>query len=56
MKEATGDMTMTVVVILGAVAILALAPKIWNVVANKINKEVNQMSYVEEIDDYNMNM
>lgn len=54
MKEATGDMTMTIVVIVGAVAILAIAPAIWEVIANKINQEVIEMGYVEVINDYNI--
>lgn len=67
MKEATGDMTMTIVVIVGAIAILAIAPRIWDVIAGKINEEVGNihapinpedgdgdgdLGYLEIIDNY----
>ena len=44
MKEATGDMTMTIVVIVSVIAILAIAPTIWNMISNKIQGEVNNIN------------
>ncbi|MDD6878622.1 MAG: hypothetical protein PUD59_00105 [bacterium] len=44
MKEATGEMTMTIVVIVAAVAILAIAPTIWKIIQGKIEGEVNNMN------------
>ncbi len=44
MKEATGDMTMTIVVIVGIIAVLALGTTvIWPLINNKIQKEVNNI-------------
>ena len=54
MKEATGDMTMTVVVIVGIVAVLGLARPVWNSIKNKINKQVNTIAYVETYNEYNI--
>ena len=55
MKEATGDMTMTVIVVIGAIAILALARPIWNLIKEKIVGEVNNVhAYVEVVDDYRL--
>lgn len=45
MKEATGDMTMTIVVIVGIIAVLALGTGvIWPIINGKIQKEVNNIS------------
>ena len=45
MKEATGDMTMTIVVIVGIIAVLALGTTvIWPLINNKIQNEVNNIS------------
>ena len=45
MKEATGDMTMTIVVIVGIIAVLALGTGvIWPIINNKIQNEVNNIS------------
>lgn len=52
MKEATGDMTMTIVVIVGIIFVLALAKPIWNIIGNKIKNTTNGISYVEYVDDY----
>ena len=54
MKEATGDMTMTIVVIVGVVAVLAIASTfIWPTIKNTIvNKTQNINAYVEVV-DYN---
>ena len=67
MKEATGDMTMTIVVIVGIVAVLAIASKfIWPNIKNKINNETNNIdtgpalnningySYFRIPEDYNI--
>lgn len=64
MKEATGDMTMTIVVIVGIVAVLTLGTTvIWPAIRNKITNETNnidtsnnkyKISYVELIDNYNI--
>ena len=63
MKEATGDMTMTIVVIVGIVAVLGLASVvIWPTIRNKIVNEtdsiesnnINLTGYVEVIDNYNI--
>ena len=64
MKEATGDMTMTIVVIVGIVAVLTLGTTvIWPAIKNKITNETNnidsngnkyKISYVELIDNYNI--
>lgn len=65
MKEATGDMTMTIVVIVGIVAVLTLGTTvIWPAIRNKITNEtnnidtsnyrINNTSYVELIDNYNI--
>lgn len=44
MKEATGDMTMTIVVIVGIIAVLALGTTvIWPLINNKIQNEVNNI-------------
>ena len=52
MKEATGDMTMTVVVIVSVVAILAIGKMIWPKIQQKIEGSVNNISYVELVDNY----
>lgn len=45
MKEATGDMTMTIVVIVGIIAVLALGTGvIWPIINNKIQNEVDNIS------------
>ena len=45
MKEATGDMTMTIVVIVGIIAVLALGTGvIWPIINNKIQNEVGNIS------------
>lgn len=49
MKEATGDMTMTIVVIVGIVFVLALAKPIWNVIGGNINNEIGNIGYIEKI-------
>lgn len=57
MKEATGEMTMTIVVILAIVAVLTLAKPIWNIISERIKGEVNNVgntAYVEVIEDYNV--
>lgn len=58
MKEATGDMTMTIVVIVGVVAVLALARPIWNIISNRITNEVTNniaiVSNIEVIEEYNI--
>lgn len=62
MKEATGDMTMTIVVIVGIVAVLTIATTfIWPAIKNKIKDETKKIdtnnyhiSYVEVIDNYNI--
>ena len=54
MKEATGDMTMTVVVIVGVVFVLALAKPVWNTIKNKVVGQVNNISYVEVVEEYNI--
>ena len=55
MKEATGDMTMTVVVIIGVVLILTFARlTVWPAIKNRINTEINNVGYVEVVDDYNI--
>ena len=60
MKEATGEMTTTIIVIIGLVAVLALGttfvwPKIKNQVLNKTNTIIdNNYSYVEDYNNYNI--
>lgn len=58
MKEATGDMTMTIVVIVGVVAVLALARPIWNIISKRITNEVTNniaiVSNIEVIEEYNI--
>lgn len=47
MKEASGDMTMTVVVIIGIVAVLAFASTvIWPAIQDKITGEVDKVGIV----------
>lgn len=41
MKEATGDMTMTIVVIVGVIAVLAIGKAIWDVVGGKIQDDID---------------
>ena len=48
MKEATGDMTMTIVVIVGIVFVLALARPIWNTIGENINTEVGEITAEDE--------
>ncbi len=56
MKEATGDMTMTIVVIVGIIAVLAIGKMLWDgPLKNRIIGEVNNISaYVEAEDNYNI--
>ena len=62
MKEATGDMTMTIVVIVGIIAVLTLgATVIWPTISEKITEETDKINsddvqietgYVEVVDNY----
>ena len=62
MKEATGDMTMTIVVIVGIVAVLTLGTTvIWPAISEKIQGEMNgidsdnyEIGYVETIETINI--
>lgn len=63
MKEATGDMTMTIVVIIGIVAVLTLGTTvIWPAIKNKIMDETNSIDtnhhgnigYVEKYESYDL--
>lgn len=63
MKEATGDMTMTIVVIVGIVAVLTLGTTvIWPAIKNKILDETNgidtnnhgKIGYVEKYESYDL--
>jgi len=62
MKEATGDMTMTIVVIVGVVAVLTLGTTvIWPAIKNKISNETNNIdtdhhviTYVESYNNSNI--
>lgn len=60
MKEATGDMTMTIVVIVSIIAILTLGTTvIWPMISGKIQGEVNKIgnqniAHIEVIEDYNI--
>ena len=54
MKEATGEMTTTVIVIIGLVGVLALGYWVWGVIQTRIENEVNEnfgdeTAYVETI-------
>ena len=45
MKEATGDMTATVVVIVGIIAVLGIGTWLWNgPLKNRINQEVENIN------------
>lgn len=53
MKEATGDMTMTIVVIVGIVAVLTLGTTvIWPAIKNKIINETEKIDTNNHIISY----
>lgn len=61
MKEATGDMSMTVIVIIGVVALLVFARTVvWPAIQTRITDEMdfdkgkNNNAYVEVVEDYNI--
>lgn len=47
MKEATGDMTMTIVVIVGIIAVLALGRVIWGIIGDRLTSEVEEIGNEE---------
>ncbi len=47
MKEATGDMTMTIVVIVGIIAVLALGTTvIWPIINRRIQNQISDIDVV----------
>ena len=55
MKEATGDMTMTIVVIVSVIFILGIAPTIWNAIKDTIIEKTEEIDtpYIVPF-DYNI--
>ena len=44
MKEATGEMTTTVIVIIGLVGVLALGTFIWGQISNTVEESTNEIT------------
>ncbi len=55
MKDATGEMSMTVIVIIAAAAILLIGKAIWPMIEERIKGEVNDIgssAYVIDYDEF----